>query len=151
MNTSLTKIINLILLLAVVASALFLPGYMKKRDERKLREQKQSLFHGRPVVLEFTAVDCEVCKEMKPIIAKLKKAYKGKLDFVIIQVESNEGKQLMKTYPVEYYPSFYLLYAPDKIFAHFEGGYPEITMRQGLDQFINEQPRLQPKNSGAEK
>jgi thiol-disulfide isomerase/thioredoxin len=151
MRITLTKIINLILVLTVVASALYLPGYMKKRDERIRQEQKQSLFHGRPVVLEFTSVDCEICKKIKPIMAKLKKEYQGKLDFVAVQVESAEGKQLMKTYPVEYYPSFYLLYSPDKLFAHFEGGYPEETLRQGFDQFLSEQHRSQPKNSGAGK
>ena len=121
-------------LIILILAALFLPEWMKDRNKTKAMEM---VFQGRPVVLEFTSPTCAVCKEMKPVVEKLKKDYDGKINFVIVSTDSDMGMALMDEFSVEYVPSFYLMHGKDQQFEHFEGAMPEQMFRNMLDEMLN--------------
>lgn len=45
---------------------------------------------GRVVMLELGSVGCIPCEQMKPVMAKLSEAYKGKLDVIFIDVKKDK-------------------------------------------------------------
>lgn len=44
--------------------------------------------NGLPVVVDFSAEWCPPCRQLKPIFAKLKEEYAGKVDFITVNVDS---------------------------------------------------------------
>lgn len=131
------KIKTFILLAIVVATALFLPEYMKKRDNAKNEKAVQEVYKsGLPVVLEFTSKTCSSCAQMKPLVKKLKQEYEGRVVFREIDVDSKEAEVFFKQFPVEYLPSFYFTLNSMEVFEHFEGTQDIQWMRGLLDRMI---------------
>jgi thioredoxin-like negative regulator of GroEL len=120
-------------LIILIIAALFVPDWLKEKDKKKAMEM---VFQGQPVVLEFTSPSCGVCKDMKPLVDKLKTEYKGRVNFVVVSTDSPEGAALMEEYPVEYVPSFYLLLDRETHFDHFEGPATEPVFRGLLDNML---------------
>jgi len=120
-------------LIALILAALFLPEWMAERNKEKTMAM---VFTGQPVVLEFTSPGCATCAEMKPLVKKLKSDYQGKINVVVVSTESNEGRILMKDFPVEYVPSFYIMLEKGNQYDHFEGAIPEPTFRAMLDDLL---------------
>lgn len=59
----------------------------------------------RPRVLKFYANWCHPCQMMKPIIEKVAKRFRNKVEIVEIDVDVPENRKLMKSYGVTQLPS----------------------------------------------
>ena len=140
MRDTFSKIRILLLLLAAVGIALYLPDYLKKRDKQKDIQTVKSIFNGRPVVLEYSSKTCTTCRQMKPVIEQLKKDFKGRVDFVVVDVESARAASLMQKYPAQYLPSFYVLESESVVVEHFEGAQSLPMFRAMLHRMLDRDP-----------
>ena len=51
----------------------------------------QALSNGKPTIAEFGRGTCIPCKQMKPILEELAKAYEGRLNVVIISIDDYQA------------------------------------------------------------
>lgn len=61
---------------------------------------------GRPSVIDFFAVWCVPCKKFDPIFNRVAESYKGKVDFVHVDVDDPKQKKLVDKYKVNIMPTF---------------------------------------------
>ncbi len=92
-------------------------------DERLAAAKKQNL----PVLLEFGAEWCVPCQQMKPVIAKIENAYRGRLSVIVIDVERSRGQSAC--YNVRFLPTLVFLDRNGKEYKRLFGGgsYEEIA------------------------
>jgi thiol-disulfide isomerase/thioredoxin len=64
----------------------------------------------KPVMLEFWATWCALCKALLPQLDAVKKAYGAQVDIVGINVTVNDSKGRIKRYLEEHHPPFQVLY-----------------------------------------
>jgi thioredoxin 1 len=75
------------LLLPMLTGILLLAGYGQASDiDNILAKAKED---GKSVMLEIGSVGCISCEQMKPVMQKLRGAYKGKLEVIFIDVRQN--------------------------------------------------------------
>lgn len=132
-----SKIRVFVLMAVLVAVALFLPDYLKKRDTVKNEQTIAQVYkQGLPVILEFTSKTCGTCAQMKPIVAQLKKEYSGRVFFREVDVDSKEANAFLNEFNVEYLPSFYLTVSRKNVFEHFEGAQDIQWLRGLIDRML---------------
>lgn len=68
----------------------------------------QALKIKKPMAINFYVDWCGYCKKFAPVLDGLRKEYKGQMNFVIVNVETPEGKKLINQFPISGYPSLYL-------------------------------------------
>lgn len=78
--------------------------------EYKLENNKIIPVNGLPMVVDFSAVWCPPCKQLKPIFHRLGEENKGKIDFVTIDVD--EMQAVAAAYGVQNIPTLIYL-SPD--------------------------------------
>lgn len=84
--------------------------------------------NGLPTIVDFSATWCPPCRQLKPIFEALKEEYKGKVNFVTIDVDENP--QISTSYGVQNIPTM--------VFINPQGN--ELTRTIGFqdrDQIIN--------------
>nr|QJR98304.1 hypothetical protein Muribac2_280 [uncultured Muribaculaceae bacterium] len=84
--------------------------------------------NGLPMIVDFSAVWCPPCQELKPIFAELKKEYTGKVDFVTIDVDSMPD--LANHYKIESIPALIFI-APDGAEVNRVIGFQEKASLKG--------------------
>ena len=63
--------------------------------------------NGRPMIVDFSATWCPPCKQLKPIFETLAEEFKGRVDFVTVDVDENP--QLAQAYGVQSIPMMVFL------------------------------------------
>lgn len=63
--------------------------------------------NGRPMIVDFSATWCPPCKQLKPIFEKLAEEFKGRIDFVTVDVDENP--ELSQAYGVQSIPMLVFL------------------------------------------
>ena len=63
--------------------------------------------NGRPMIVDFSATWCPPCRQLKPIFEKLAEDFKGRIDFVTIDVDENP--ELSQAYGVQSIPMMVFL------------------------------------------
>lgn len=63
--------------------------------------------HGRPMIVDFSATWCPPCQQLKPIFKKLAEDFKGRIDFVTVDVDENP--ELSQAYGVQSIPMLVFL------------------------------------------
>lgn len=58
--------------------------------------------HDRPMIVDFSATWCPPCRQLKPIFEKLAEDFRGRIDFVTIDVDQNP--ELAQAYGVTNIP-----------------------------------------------
>ena len=63
--------------------------------------------NGRPMIVDFSATWCPPCKQLKPIFEKLAEDFRGRIDFVTVDVDENP--ELSQAYAVQSIPMMVFL------------------------------------------
>lgn len=63
--------------------------------------------NGRPMIVDFSATWCPPCRQLKPIFEKLAEDFRGRIDFVTIDVDENP--ELAQAYRVQNIPMMLFL------------------------------------------
>lgn len=72
-------------------------------DDYKIEANKIIPVNGRPMLVDFSASWCPPCRQLHPIFEKLKEEFKGKVDFVTIDVDNYQD--LSSAYGVQNIPT----------------------------------------------
>ena len=73
----------------------------------KLKDGKIIPDDGRPMIVDFSATWCPPCRQLKPIFEKLAEDFRGRIDFVTIDVDENPT--LAQAYGVQSIPMMVFL------------------------------------------
>jgi len=63
---------------------------------------------GQPLLLEVQSPYCLGCVALKPIVDRLENQMRGRLTVRRVDIQSNEGRQLVEQYGIEFTPTFLL-------------------------------------------
>lgn len=63
--------------------------------------------NGKPTIVDFSATWCPPCKQLKPIFEKLAEEFKGRINFITIDVDENP--ELSQSYGVQSIPMMVFL------------------------------------------
>lgn len=73
----------------IVLTLLALSGYSSANEIDDILDKAKK--EGKVVMLELGSVGCKPCEQMKPVMEKLRKNYKGKLGVLFVDVKKNKG------------------------------------------------------------
>lgn len=104
--------------------------YVPKPDTVKV--MTEALATGKPILLEFGAVWCGPCKELKPIIEELKGTYSDRIVFLTIDVDDPDGSKLADEFKVRYVPDISVFNSAHYITAHFGGFADKVTLENAI-------------------
>lgn len=108
----------------------------EKEDLVKINKEELDLQDGIPTVIDFYATWCVPCKQIEPVFAELSQQYKGKLNFMRVDVDKQP--EIASEYNVKAMPTFVFLNSDDKEIERITGSYPEqlkavVAKIAGLD------------------
>ena len=92
--------------------------------------------NGKPTYLEFYAEWCEICKEMAPEVAELKKDFDDKVNFVFLNVDNPKWDKFIKEFKVNGIPQINIIDANANLLATLTGFQEENTIEQSLKYLI---------------
>ena len=106
-------------------------------DIPKLSEatfQKEVLEAGTPVLVDFTAVWCQPCKQLDPIVKQLAQEWEGKVKVVKLDVDDNP--QLAMDYTVMGVPTL-ILFKNGKPVERVTGYQPKDRLEKKFSPHMN--------------
>ena len=77
-----------------------IPAGMETQSEEEFRK---ALVGGRPMVVDFGSNSCIPCRQLRPILQKVRKDHTGKLEVLIIDIQKNE--KLASEYQIQVMPT----------------------------------------------
>ena len=83
------------------------PNEVVDQPEYKVENGKIIPINGMPMIVDFSATWCPPCRQLKPIFEKLAADFKGRIDFVTIDVDENP--ELAQAYGVVNIPMMIFL------------------------------------------
>jgi thiol-disulfide isomerase/thioredoxin len=89
----------------------------------------------RPKVFEFYAEWCEPCKELKPIMAKMKQQYGDQIEITSINVDDQTNSEIVDQYDVSPIPTVIFL-NPDGQVVGYSIGFSEKTVEKELQKIL---------------
>lgn len=89
---------------------------------------------GIPVMMEVGSVNCIPCRQMKPILDKLEKQYKDRLQVIFVDIGKDEEKKVATMYGVFVIPTQIFLDKNGKEVARHVGFYPYEEIQKLLKQ-----------------
>jgi thioredoxin 1 len=96
----------------------------------------------KPVLIDFWAVWCAPCRILDPTIKKLEKEFKGKVDFIKVNVDVH--RQISAYFRIQGIPAIYIV--KDKaVQKAIVGMQPEATYRSALKEVLAKPSAVPPK------
>lgn len=92
---------------------------------------------GIPVMLEVGSVQCIPCRQMKPILDKMEKQYKDRLQVIFVDIGKDEEKKVATMYGVFVIPTQIFLDKNGKEVARHVGFYPYEEIQKILKDKFN--------------
>lgn len=86
---------------------------MKEKIVAREERNKELLLHADWVMAEFYATWCPHCRAMQPIVEAFKKAMRGTLE--VVQIDVDQEDALAEFYTIEGTPTFILLRKGEQI------------------------------------
>lgn len=83
------------------------PNVVEEAPVYKVENGKIIPTNGKPTIVDFSATWCPPCKQLKPIFEKLAEEFKGRINFVTIDVDENP--ELSQSYAVQNIPMMVFL------------------------------------------
>lgn len=83
------------------------PNEVAEEPILKIVDGKIKPENGRPMIVDFSASWCPPCRQLKPIFEKLAEDFKGRIDFVTVDVDENP--ELSQAYGVQSIPMMVFL------------------------------------------
>jgi thioredoxin 1 len=93
----------------------------------------QASASGRPKVLDFWASWCGPCKELAPTVEEAQSKYSGRVEFVQLDADSDQGKTAMRQYNVNSLPTLIYLDSGGKVVDTTVGVVPAEQVMGILD------------------
>ena len=100
-------------------------------------EPEIALSNGKPTYLEFYAEWCEICKEMAPKVAELKKDFDNEINFVFLNVDNPKWGKFIKQYNVNGIPQINIIDSSSNLLATLTGLQEENTLKKSIDYLID--------------
>ncbi len=102
------------------------PG-METQTEADFRK---ALKGGKPMVVDFGSNSCIPCRQLRPVLQKVRKDYTGKLEVLIIEIQKNQ--QLAAEYQIQVMPTVVFIdKAGKEVFRH-QGFMSEERIKEQL-------------------
>jgi thioredoxin-like negative regulator of GroEL len=87
-----------------------------------------------PVLLEVQSPYCLGCVAQKPAVDKLERELAGKLAVRRVNIQSDEGRQLVEQFGIKFTPTFILFDAAGREQWRGSGGLDAATVRRLADE-----------------
>ena len=92
--------------------------------------------NGKPTYLEFYAEWCEICREMAPEVAELKKDFDNEINFVFLNVDNPKWDKFIKEFKVNGIPQINIIDSNSKLLATFTGLQEENILKESINYLI---------------
>ena len=128
-----------IAVIAIVLGVFLVLGSQTTLNNQSLEAQAEhatplnvALTNGNPTLMEFYANWCTSCQAMAGDLAQLKQDYKGKVNFVMLNVDNSKWLPEVLNYNVDGIPHFVFLNDEGKAIAESIGEQPLGIMNENL-------------------
>ena len=124
--------LSLITFILIFKNNIFESTLQLKKLGNSSMDPEIAFTNGKPTYLEFYAEWCEICKEMAPEVAELKKDFDDKINFVFLNVDNPKWDKFIKEFKVNGIPQINFIDANANLLATFTGFQEENTIEQSL-------------------
>ena len=128
--------LSLITFILIFKNNIFESTLQLKKLGNSSMDPEIAFTNGKPTYLEFYAEWCEICKEMAPEVAKLKKDFDDKINFVFLNVDNPKWDKFIKEFKVNGIPQINIIDANANLLATLTGFQEENTIEQSLKNLI---------------
>ena len=128
--------LSLITFILIFKNNIFESTLQLKKLGNSSMDPEIAFTNGKPTYLEFYAEWCEICKEMAPEVAELKKDFDDKINFVFLNVDNPKWDKFIKEFKVNGIPQINFIDANANLLATFTGFQEENTIEQSLKYLI---------------
>ena len=128
--------LSLITFILIFKNNIFESTLQLKKLGNSSMDPEIAFTNGKPTYLEFYAEWCEICKEMAPEIAELKKDFDDKVNFVFLNVDNPKWDKFIKEFKVNGIPQINIIDANANLLATLTGFQEENTIEQSLKYLI---------------
>ena len=128
--------LSLITFILIFKNNIFESTLQLKKLGNSSMDPEIAFTNGKPTYLEFYAEWCEICKEMAPEVAKLKKDFDDKINFVFLNVDNPKWDKFIKEFKVNGIPQINIIDANANLLATLTGLQEENTIEQSLKYLI---------------
>ena len=95
-----------------------------------------AFLNGKPTYLEFYAEWCEICKEMAPEVAELKKDFDNEINFVFLNVDNPKWNKYIKKFNVNGIPQINIIDSNSNLLATLTGLQKENALKKSMEYLI---------------
>lgn len=103
------------------------PAGMETQTEADFRK---ALAGGKPMVVDFGSNSCIPCRQLRPVLQKVRKDYAGKLEVLIIEIQKNQ--QLAAEYQIQVMPTVVFIDKAGKEVSRHQGFMSEEKIKEQL-------------------
>ena len=109
------------------------PNFLLKKFGESSIDPEIAFTNNKPTFLEFYAEWCEVCKEMAPKVADIKKEYEKDINFVFLNVDNPKWEKYIRNFNVNGIPQLNLFDEKANLEVTFIGKQQEKTIKDALE------------------
>ncbi|CAM9449017.1 unnamed protein product [Chrysoparadoxa australica] len=119
-----------------VPAAVANPLAMLKAMESGSPSLAQALANGKPTVIDFYADWCENCRAMAPVMSSLEKAYGEKINFVVVDGDSEVNYPLVDAFRVDGIPHLAMVTKRGEVETALVGVVPQKVVEDDIKALI---------------